>query len=49
MIDEHVKLPISSRWREGSHFEVKVQDGVIIVEPSIITSASQALAYGDVA
>ena len=24
LIDERIKLPISARWREGSHFHVKV-------------------------
>ena len=33
VIDERVKLPISTRWKEGSHFEVKVEDGQIVVSP----------------
>ena len=50
-IDEQIKLPISSRWKEGSHFDVRVQNGEIVVDPGItkITTADQALAYGDVA
>ncbi|OLC42481.1 MAG: hypothetical protein AUH43_22515 [Acidobacteria bacterium 13_1_40CM_65_14] len=50
-IDEQIKLPISARWKEGTHFEVRAQNGDIVVEPSIakITSADEALAYGDVA
>src|ERR1019366_1030086 len=50
-IDEHIKLPISARWKEGSHFDVKAKDGALVVEPGItrIVSASEALAYGDVA
>ena len=50
-IDEHVKLPISARWKDGSHFAVKAHGGELTVEPSIskIGSADQALAYGDVA
>src|SRR5689334_194785 len=31
-IDEQVKLPISSRWREGAHFEVKVVEGEVVVD-----------------
>ena len=50
-IDEQIKLPISARWKEGTHFDVRGQNGDIVVEPSIakITSADEALAYGDVA
>jgi ATP-dependent Clp protease ATP-binding subunit ClpA len=50
-IDEHVKLPISARWKEGAHFAVKAVDSRIVVEPSItpVLSANEALAYGDVA
>jgi ATP-dependent Clp protease ATP-binding subunit ClpA len=33
-IDEHIKLPISARWREGSHFEVTVKDGALLAEPA---------------
>ncbi len=50
-IDEQIKLPISARWNEGSHFDVKAKDGALVVEPSVVglTSPGQALAYGDVA
>jgi ATP-dependent Clp protease ATP-binding subunit ClpA len=50
-IDEHVKLPISSRWQDGSHFEVDVRNDDIIVEPSHTPSLSRAgvIAYDDVA
>ena len=27
VIDERIKLPISERWKEGSHFEVSVVEG----------------------
>jgi ATP-dependent Clp protease ATP-binding subunit ClpA len=49
-IDEHIKLPISALWKHGSHFDVKLKDGQLVVEPGItrVTSASEALAYGDV-
>ena len=33
-IDEHIKLPISARWKDGSHFEVKVTAGVLVAEPA---------------
>ena len=50
-IDERIKLPISERWKEGSHFEVKVGDGDIVVEPAPakVVSGSGSLAFGDVA
>jgi ATP-dependent Clp protease ATP-binding subunit ClpC len=32
LIDERVKLPISARWNEGSHFRVFVKDGEILVD-----------------
>ena len=34
VIDERIKLPISERWKEGTHFEVRVADGEVVVEPS---------------
>jgi ATP-dependent Clp protease ATP-binding subunit ClpA len=51
-IDEQIKLPISTRWKEGSHFEVRTEAGDIVVEPAIakiISTDAAALAYGDVA
>ena len=33
-IDEHIKLPISARWKEGSHFEVTALDGALVAEPA---------------
>src|SRR5881628_572468 len=32
VIDERIKLPISTNWKEGSHFQVKVKDGEVVVE-----------------
>ena len=51
LIDERIKLPISERWREGSHFEVDDKDGELVVEatPARIVSTADALSYGDVA
>src|SRR5438874_1378749 len=50
VIDERVKLPISTRWREGSHFLVKVENGNVVVEPSMASVVrDRDLAYGDVA
>ncbi len=50
-IDEQIKLPISERWKEGSHFDVRACEGEIQVEAATarIVSADEALAYGDVA
>ncbi len=50
-IDEQIKLPISARWNDGSHFDVKAKDEALVVEPAVVgvTSPDQALAYGDVA
>jgi ATP-dependent Clp protease ATP-binding subunit ClpA len=50
-IDEHIKLPISARWKEGSHFEVTEKAGELVVEPAParILSSSRTLAFGDVA
>src|SRR5712691_1830309 len=53
-IDEHVKLPISARWKDGTHFDVSARDGQVVVEASVATVAKIAtddatLAYGDVA
>jgi len=33
VIDERIKLPISERWKEGSHFDVMVKNGEVVVEP----------------
>ncbi len=51
LIDERVKLPMSERWHEGSHFEVRASGGVLSVEPvaARLRSADAALVYGDVA
>jgi len=51
VIDEHIKLPLSERWHQGTHFEVSVQDGAIKVEPAPgrVLDADQSLAFGDVA
>jgi hypothetical protein len=51
MIDERIKLPISARWREGSHFSVKAVDGELTVEvsPTGVVVLDEGLAYGGVA
>jgi ATP-dependent Clp protease ATP-binding subunit ClpA len=33
-IDKHVKLPISARSKEGTHFDVRARHDAIVVEPS---------------
>jgi ATP-dependent Clp protease ATP-binding subunit ClpA len=50
-IDEHVKLPVSAHWRDGSHFDVKVADGRLVVEAGItkVSSVTGSIAFGDVA
>ncbi len=50
-IDERIKLPISARWKDGSHFDVRAKDGELVVEPSIVKmpAADSALAFDDVA
>jgi len=51
VIDERIKLPISSKWKEGSHFHVRARDGAVVVEPAVakLVDAKEALAFGDVA
>jgi ATP-dependent Clp protease ATP-binding subunit ClpA len=50
VIDERVKLPLSEQWKDGAHFDVRVRDGELVVEPAAqLLSADDALAYGDVA
>jgi ATP-dependent Clp protease ATP-binding subunit ClpA len=51
VIDDRIKLPISERWKDGSHFQVTVKDGEVVVlpAPAKLLSAADALAYGDVA
>jgi ATP-dependent Clp protease ATP-binding subunit ClpA len=51
VIDEHVKLPISARWKDGSHFDVTVKHGEVTVEARVapIMTTTVALEFGDVA
>jgi len=51
VIDERIKLPISTRWKEGSHFLVRCENGEVVVEPSParLVMSDPDLAYGDVA
>ncbi|HMF93414.1 MAG TPA: ATP-dependent Clp protease ATP-binding subunit [Vicinamibacterales bacterium] len=44
LIDERIKLPISMRWKDGSHFRVRVVNGAVVVDAFPIR-----LAYRDVA
>ena len=32
VIDERIKLPISARWHEAPHFDVKVEGGDVVVD-----------------
>jgi ATP-dependent Clp protease ATP-binding subunit ClpA len=49
VIDEKIKMPVSERWHQGSHFDVLVKDGEVHVEPAPgkAPAPDQALAYGD--
>jgi ATP-dependent Clp protease ATP-binding subunit ClpA len=51
VIDERIKLPISERWHESSHFRVKVEGAEVVVQlaPVGLVQAKSAMAYGDVA
>jgi ATP-dependent Clp protease ATP-binding subunit ClpA len=51
VIDEKVKLPLSERWHQGTHFEVSLKDGDLRVDPAPakLLSPDQTLAFGDVA
>ncbi len=51
VIDDHVKIPISTRWHEGTTFRVAVRDGSVVVDvlsaPRLVTrSEPEELAYG---
>jgi len=50
VIDERIKLPISERWHEGSHFEVVLNDGAVVVQPAPARAetADELLALGGV-
>ena len=50
-IDEQVKLPITARWKEGTHFEIKVEQEKIVVVPTVasIVAVNDTIAYSDVA
>jgi len=50
-IDEEIKMPISERWNDGMHFEVRESGGEITVDPAPagMQTAAAAMAYGDVA
>jgi ATP-dependent Clp protease ATP-binding subunit ClpA len=51
VIDERIKLPISTRWNDGAHFRVRVIDDAVVVDssPTPMMSAGSPFAYGDVA
>jgi ATP-dependent Clp protease ATP-binding subunit ClpA len=50
VMDDRIKLPISERWTEGTHFNVRLVDGVVQVEsaagPRLVATGGAALAYG---
>jgi ATP-dependent Clp protease ATP-binding subunit ClpA len=51
LIDEQIKLPISARWKEGTHFTVSAINGEITVEASVakMPRPDTTLAYDHVA
>ena len=51
VIDEKIKLPLSERWHQGSHFAVTVEDGEVLVQPAPgkVLAPDSTLAFGDVA
>jgi ATP-dependent Clp protease ATP-binding subunit ClpA len=51
LIDEQIKLPISARWKEGTHFTVSANNGEITVEPAIAKrpAPNATIAYDHVA
>jgi ATP-dependent Clp protease ATP-binding subunit ClpA len=51
-IDQQVKLPITARWKEGTHFDIKVEQEKIVVTPAlgrIVVAGDDTIAYSDVA
>jgi len=44
VIDDRIKLPMSARWREGSHFHVRAREADVAVEPApvLLLGAGQA-------
>ena len=51
LIDEQIKLPISARWKEGTHFTVSALNGEITVDPAVAKrpALNATIAYDDVA
>jgi ATP-dependent Clp protease ATP-binding subunit ClpA len=35
-IDERIKVPISTMWHEATHFRVRVEDGEVVVAPTVL-------------
>jgi ATP-dependent Clp protease ATP-binding subunit ClpA len=51
VIDEQIKLPISARWKAGSHFDVSAHGDEVVVQPApaSFVAAREAIEFGDVA
>jgi len=51
LIDEQIKLPISARWKEGTHFAVSANNSEITVEAAVAKrpAPNATIAYDDVA
>jgi ATP-dependent Clp protease ATP-binding subunit ClpC len=48
-IDQHIKLPISAQWKDGSHFAVRLKNGDLHVEPAPATLMAADRTIADVA
>lgn len=48
VIDDKIKLPVSQRWHQGTHFEVTFEDGEVKVRPApaaLLTATDTTLAF----
>jgi hypothetical protein len=44
VIDERIKLPVSTCWHEASHFHVRLEGGDVVVDARRLVTAEQAVA-----
>jgi ATP-dependent Clp protease ATP-binding subunit ClpA len=38
VIDERIKMPISLRWRDGSHFHVRLEGSDVVIEATTVAA-----------
>ncbi len=51
-IDEQIKLPLSERWHQGTHFALTLENGAVCVQPApgpVLAPTGTTLAFDDVA